>query len=232
MHFPINRLKLVEAASGLLLIAFLLTNCKKEYSYEGDTAEFSLLNTNGSCTNLVISGYYIKGSALGSSNTVQLQAYVTTAGRFSLQTNSRNGFLFSGTGSFSDTGIQTLTLTAAGKPDSTGDFIFIPELAASCAFSISVAGQQVPQTGYTIAGAPNACSNVQVAGEYQMNKILTGSNTIIINVNVFSTGDYIIQTDTLDGISFYAAGHFNQTGNQTVTLMGSGTPVLPQNLQF
>jgi hypothetical protein len=232
MHFPINRLKLVEAATGLLLIAFLLTNCKKDYSYEGGTAEFSLLNTNGSCTNPVISGDFIKGSALASSNTVQLQAYVTTAGRFSLQTNSRNGFLFSGTGSFSDTGIQTLTLTAGGRPDSNGDFIFIPELAASCAFPVSVAGEQVPQTGYTIAGAPNACSNVQVAGEYQVNRILTGSNTIIINVNVFSTGDYIIQTDTLDGISFYAAGHFNQTGNQTVTLTGSGTPVLPQNLQF
>ncbi len=232
MHFSINRLKLVEAAAGVLLIAFLLTNCKKEYSYEGGTAEFSLLNSNGSCLNPVISGDYIKGSALGASNTVQLQAYVTTAGRFSLQTNSRNGFLFSGTGSFSDTGIQILTLTAAGKPDSTGDFIFIPELATSCAFSVSVTGEQDAQTGYTIAGAPNACSNVQVAGVYQKNKILTDSNTVVVNVNVFSAGDYIIQTDTLDGISFYSAGHFNQTGSQTMTLTGSGTPVLPQNLQF
>jgi hypothetical protein len=232
MHFSVTRLKLVEAASVLLLIAFLLTNCKKEYSYEGGTAEFSLLNANGSCTNPVLSGNYIKGSALGSSNTVQLQTYVITTGRFSLQTNSRNGFLFSATGSFSDTGIQTLTLTASGKPDSTGDFMFIPELAASCVFPVSVTGQQVPGTGYTIAGAPNACSNVQVAGEYQINKILTGSNTVVVNVNVFNTGDYIIQTDTLDGISFYAAGHFNQTGNQIVTLTGSGTPLLVQNLQF
>jgi hypothetical protein len=232
MHCSITRLKLVEAASGLLLIAFLLMNCKKDYSYEGGTADFSLLNTNGSCSNPVISGDYTKGSALGASNIVQLQVYVTTAGRFSLQTNSRNGFLFSVTGSFSDTGIQTLTLTATGKPDSTGDFIFIPELAVSCAFPVSVSGQQVPETGYTIAGAPNACSNVQVSGEYQIKKILTGTNTIVVNVNVLSTGDYIIQTDTLDGISFYAAGHFNLTGNQTVTLTGSGTPLLPQYLQF
>lgn len=225
-------LKLVVAVAGLLLIAFLFTNCKKEYSYEGGTAEFNLLNTNGSCTASVVSGDYVKGSALSASNSVQLQAYVTTAGRFNLQTNSRNGFLFSATGSFSDTGIQIITLTASGKPDSAGDFIFIPEVAVSCSFSVSVTGQQVPQTGYTIAGAPNACSNVQLSGVYQINQILTGSNTVVVNVNVFNPGDYIIQTNTLDGISFYAAGHFSQTGNQTVTLTGSGTPVLPQNLQF
>jgi hypothetical protein len=76
MHFSITRVKLVEAAAGLLLIAFLLTNCKKEYSYEGGTAEFSLLDTNGSCSNPVLSGDYIKGSALGSSNTEIGRAHV------------------------------------------------------------------------------------------------------------------------------------------------------------
>jgi hypothetical protein len=232
MHYSMTNLKLVEAAAGLLLIAFLHTKCKKEYSFEGGTAEFTLLNVNGSCVNPVISGDYIIGSALGSSNTVQLQVDVTTTGEYSLQTNSRSGFLFSTTGSFSDTGIQTLTLTATGKPDSTGDFIFIPEIAATCGFSVSVTGQQVPQTGYTIVGAPNACSNVQVSGNYQKGQLLTGSNTVMVYVNVVSPGDYTIQSDTLDGISFYASGHFNQPGNQIVTLTGSGTPVLPQNLQF
>lgn len=231
MRFAITSLKFAEAAAGLLLITLPFTNCKKDYSYEGGTAEFSLLNTSGSCTNPVISGDYVKGSALSASNTVQLQAYVTSAGRFNLQTNSRNGFLFSAAGSFSDTGMQIITLAANGKPDSAGDFIFTPELALSCSFSVSVSGKEVPQTGYTIAGAPNACSNVQVAGEYQINKILTVSNTIVVSVNVFSAGDYIIRSDTVDGISFYGAGHFSQTGSQTVTLVGSGSPVLPQDIQ-
>jgi hypothetical protein len=73
---------------------------------------------------------------------------------------------------------------------------------------------------------------LQVLGVYQVNKILTNSNIVVANVNVINTGNYIIQTDTLDGISFYAAGHFNQAGIQTVTLTGSGIPVLPQDLQF
>jgi hypothetical protein len=225
-------LKAAGAVAGFLFFAFLLTTCKKEYSYEGGTAVFSFLNTSGSCSNPVISGDYIIGSTLGTSNTVQLQVDVTTAGRFNLQTNSRSGFLFSSTGSFSDTGVQTVILTATGRPDSTGNFLFIPELAETCAFSVEVTGQQVQGDGYSIIGAPNACSNVLVSGLYQKDKLLTDFNTVVINVNVTRPGDYIIYSDTLDGISFYASGHFTQMGDQVVTLNGSGTPVLPQNLQF
>ena len=232
MHYSLTILKLVRAAAGLMLTAFLLTNCKKEYSYEGGTAEFSLLNVNGSCVNPVLSGDYIIGSAPGPSNTVQLQVDVTTAGKFTLQTNTRSGFLFSKAGSFSDTGVQTLTLTATGKPDSTGDFIFIPELPSTCAFSVSVTGQQAPDADYSIVGAPNACSNVQVSGTYQKDQLLTGSNMVVVNANVISPGNYIIQTDSQDGIRFYASGYFNQPGNQTVTLTGSGIPVLPGEFQF
>ncbi len=228
----IKNLKVAGAVAGFLLFAFLLTNCKKEYSYEGGTAVFSLLNVNDSCVNPVLLGDYIIGSALGSANTVQLQVDVTITGRFSLQTNSRNGFQFSSSGSFSDTGVQTVTLTASGRPDSTGSFIFIPELAATCVFTVEVTGQQVQEADYTIIGAPNACTNAQVLGVYQKDKPLVASNKVVVNVNVVNPGDYVIHTDTLDGISFYASGHFTQTGNQTVTLTGSGTPLLAQNLGF
>lgn len=232
MYHSIKTIKFTTAIAGLLVIGFLLASCKKEYSYEGGTAVFTLLNLNGKCTNPVVSGDYNIGSNLGSSNTVQLQVDVTATGKFSLQTNSQNGFQFSTSGSLSDTGVQMITLTATGKPIADGIFSFIPELALSCSFNIETTGQQVQLADYTIAGAPNACSNIQVLGVYQKDKLLTASNILVVNVNVFSPGNYIIFTDTLDGISFYAAGQFTQAGNQTVTLLGSGTPVLPQNLQF
>lgn len=232
MHYSIKTLRLVEVAAGLLLIAFLLTKCKKEYSYEDGTAEFSVLGLNGHCLNPLVSGQYIAGSPLSSSNKVQLSVYVTTTGKFNLQTNSGNGFLFSNTGSFSDTGVQTITLVASGKPDSVGDFNFIPDLASTCAFVVSVTGQQTPEADYTINGAPNSCSNIQVLGSYQKDQLLTDSNIIVVSAKVNSPGNYTIQTDTLDGFSFYATGYFSQSGNQTVTLKGSGTALLVGNYQF
>ncbi len=225
-------LKSVGAFAGFFLMIILVTNCKKEYSYEGGTAVFSLLNVNGSCADPVISGSYLIGSTLNTSNTVRLQVDVTNPGRFSMQTNSRSGFLFSTVGSFSDTGVQTITLTATGKPDSIGNFLFEPELASSCVFPVEVTGQQVLQAEYSIGGAPNSCTNVQVAGDYQKDKPLTSNNTITVSVNVVSPGEYTIHTDTLDGISFSASGHFSQPGDQLVTLAGSGTPLTPQNLRF
>jgi len=223
--------KAVTAGTGLLIFVLLFTGCIKEYSYEGGTAVFTLLNVNGSCTDPVLSGNYFLGTALSPSNTVQLQVDVTNTGKFSFQTNSRSGFRYSVSGSFADTGVQTVILTAYGIPDSLGNFLFIPELPSSCAFNVEVT---VPAAiaDYTLTGSPNACSNVQVMGTYQKDRILDGFNNVVVNVDVTNPGDYAIHTDTLDGISFSATGHFTQAGAQQVTLLGSGTPVTPQNLQF
>jgi hypothetical protein len=232
MHHSIKTIRIILTVSGFLYLALLFTNCKKEYSYEGGTAVFNLLSLNGHCADPLVSGNYVAGATLGSSNTVQLQANVTATGKFSLQTNSQNGFQFSASGSLSDTGLQTITLNATGRPTTTGIFSFTTDPAPGCAFNVEVTGPQIQESDYSFAGAPNACTNVQVLGQYQKDKTLTASNIVVANVNVTTPGDYVIKTDTLDGISFYAAGHFSQAGNQAVTLSGTGTPVLPQNLQF
>jgi hypothetical protein len=225
-------LKNAAAWMGFLTIVLLVSQCKKEYSYEGGTAIFSLLSANGSCTNPVLSGNYIAGTPLGSSNSVTLPVYVTNPGRYSLQTNSRAGLLFSTSGSFADTGIQTVTLPATGKPDSIGNFLFMPEMAGSCAFPVEVTGQQVINADFTLAGAPNSCTNTILKGDYIENKPLTSGNTVTVNVHVNSPGNYSLQTDVQDGISFSASGYFNQAGDQQVTLAGNGTPATPMNLHF
>jgi hypothetical protein len=225
-------LKTVVVEAGLLLTVLLFSNCKKEYSYEGGVAEFSMLAANGSCADPVLSGDYILGSSLNLDNTVQLQVNVTVPGRFSLKTNSRSGFLFSASGSLSDTGVQTIILTGSGKPDSIGNFIFSPELPLSCVFPVEVTTQHVQLAGYTLVGAPNACTNIQLTGDYTQGEPLTSSHTVAVNVNVTSPGDYSMHTDTLDGISFSASGHFSNSGIQVVTMTGMGTPLKPQNLNF
>jgi hypothetical protein len=53
---------------------------------------------------------------------------------------------------------------------------------------------------------------------------LTGANTVVLNVNVSTTGTYSITTAAVNGIQFAGTGTFSATGPQTVTLTGSGTP--------
>ena len=223
--------RITGICAGVLLIFLLFSKCKKEYSYEGGTAVFSMVNNGGSCA-AGLSGSYNFGVPLNNTNTVQLQVDVTTPGMFSLQTNTSGGILFSTSGSFADTGIQTITLTGSGTPDSVGDYIFTPEIPASCNFIVPVNKKPVIFANYSLTGTPGQCTNAQVNGQYFIDMALTVKNYVVLNVDVSSTGDYTIHTDTLNGIYFSASGTFTNTGPQTVTLTGSGTPVNARNLVF
>ena len=223
--------RLPGACAGFFLTMLLFIHCKKEYSYEGGIATFTVLNSGGNCASSLAGNYYT-GVALGPSNTVQLQIDVTHPGKFSLQTNSAGGMLFSTSGSLSDTGIQTLTLTGNGIPSTTGDFSFMPGVTSSCDFVVTVTDKQVIASEYTLTGAPNACENAQVNGQYFTGKDLTPENFVAIYVDVAVPGDYIIHSETLNGISFSASGTFTKTGRQIINLMGSGNPVEAGHLDF
>ena len=217
--------------AGVLMILLLFIKCKKEYSYEGGTAIFSMVNQGGSCLGK-LSGNYYSAIPLSDSNFVQLQVEVTTPGRFSLQTNTRAGILFSTSGSFADTGLQTILLTGIGTPDSIGDFSFTPEIPGTCSFTVTINAKQAELADYSLSGSPNQCANTLVLGQYLTGTALTGANTVVLNVDVISPGYYSIGTDTLNGIYFFASGNFTKSGSTTVTMAGLGTPTNAQNLVF
>jgi len=223
--------RVAGARAGFFLIMLFFIQCKKEYSYEGGVADFTIVGVGGNCTS-TLSGSYHTGVALNQSNTVQLQVDVISAGKFSLQTNSIDGMFFSTSGSFSDTGIQTLTLAGNGIPAKPGDFSFTPGLPPACDFIVTVTDSQAVVSNYTLTGAPNACENFQVNGQYTIGKDLTPENFVAINVNVGALGDYAIHTETQNGISFSASGTFTKTGPQIINLMGSGNPAQPGHLIF
>jgi hypothetical protein len=227
-----NIVSVILASSGILIYVILGSNCKKEYSYEGGTAVFSMNNISGSCGGSMVKGNYYTGTILDPSNTVQLQVYVTDIGKYTLQTNTRAGFQFSAAGRFTDTGVQAIILSGTGSPDTTGIFPFTPGLPESCSFLVPVTQKQTLKAIYALAGAPNQCSNTQVNGSFSPGKALTISNFVLIYVNVTSAGDYTISTDTLEGISFSGSGSFTKTGVQPVTLYGSGTPANAGDLVF
>lgn len=85
-------------------------------------------------------GTYSQGAALASSNTVTVQVNVTTAGTWSASTNTANGFYFSGAGTFTVTGIQSVTLAGSGTPAAAGVHGFTVTAGSStCAFQVTTA---------------------------------------------------------------------------------------------
>ena len=56
--------------------------------------------------------------------------------------------------------------------------------------------------------------------------------TIILVANVTTVGTYNIFTNTINGVTFSAAGTFGAVGNQTVTLTPNGTPSLAGNYMW
>ena len=207
------------------------TTCSKEYSNEGGpkkyTAVYTLVGAGGNCSGSVLSGNYYTGKALTSANTVQLQVNVTTAGSYSISTNTTDGFQFAVSGNFVSTGIQTVTLTASGTPSGTGVFVFSAKAGTGCDFTVLVNTEPA-----IMASLTTDCQRIQVNGRPNAGTKLTSAENIAIDVTVTAIGAYNISTDTLDGIYFAASGTFGTTGNKSVTLNGFGTPTLARNLIF
>lgn len=181
----------------------------------------TLGGAGSACTPSAVNGTYSSGTPLTAANTVDVQVNVTTAGTFSITTNTVAGFSFAFNGVLSTTGVQNVTLVGTGTPTATGPQNFIVTLGTgTCTFTVNVTG---PGTG-TLGGAPTACTPSTVNGTYTVNTALTAANTVDIQVNVLTTGSFTITTNTVTGFSFAFTGPLTTTGVQNVTLTGTGTP--------
>ncbi len=187
-------------------------------------AVYTLEATAGNCGGAVVNGSYATGLDLNFTNTVTLSVNVTTIGTYTI-TTAKNGMTFSGSGAFTTTGVQTITLNGTGIPTVSGDNI-VPVTAgtSTCNFTVKVGA---PAVG-TFGGAGGACTGTVVNGTYTVGTPLVGTtNTIDIPVNVTTPGVFSISTNIVGGISFSASGTFSTTGNVVVTLNGVGTPTAP-----
>lgn len=77
----------------------------------------------------------------------------------------------------------------------------------------------------TLLDSSGVCNPSLVSGNYNKNVALGGSNTIDLSVNVTTPGSYRIYTDTVNGMSFEGVGYFDNTGNYSIRLGGSGVPL-------
>ena len=92
----------------------------------------------GACTPSTVNGIYTAGVVLSAANTVQVQINATTAGTYTISTNSVTGFSFSGNGS-AVLGTQLITLNGSGTPTTAGAQTFTVTFGAStCTFVVNV----------------------------------------------------------------------------------------------
>ena len=214
-----------------LFVLVLFMSCQKEYSYEGGPqASYIIEGSPANCSPVLLSGFYIVGTPTGTGNTLQVTVQVTTAGNYTIFTLPTDGISFSASGNFATTGTQVVTLQCSGTPDSDGSFTIKIPGTNGCYFTLNVL-KKAPAS-YTLTGYPNDCSNPKIAGTFAAGAKIDATNSITIGVIVNTPGDYTIRTDTINGISFSATGHFNTSGPQTVILNGNGTPGDPGLLFF
>jgi hypothetical protein len=84
----------------------------------------------------------------------------------------------------------------------------------------------------TLKDSLGDCQPIVINGKYVADTALTSNNYVTVQVNVVTTGKYVISTDIQNGYSFYDSGYFAKTGPQPVTLKGSGKPIQAATSSF
>lgn len=221
---------ITSPANGLMIFN-TTTNCLNYYdtgvlkwlSLCGtfDPAQFDLL----SCDPPVgASGTYTEGIALGTNNTYTLVLNITEIGTYQIILTTTNGYSFSKSGVFTETGNQTVVLSGQGVP-STGpqtDTVSVMfngiAVTPSCTLpTISVAGSA---TTFTVD-----CSTATLNGDYYTAVALNGTNYIDVPITSVTTpGEAVLETPMINGIRF-SSGSVNITASTTsIRLYGQGTP--------
>lgn len=118
----------------------LIVSCQKEVSFEqGKSSRGSLQNSSGDCLPKTIAGIYTSSKALLDSNYIEVTVDVTQTGRYSIFTDTLNGYSFKASGNFTMTGANTVRLKGSGTPASTGTDNFTVFFDSSfCNVSVTV----------------------------------------------------------------------------------------------
>jgi hypothetical protein len=215
-----------------LFCAFVIFACQKELSLEKQLPSIGSLKseTTGECLPKTLAGTYKVGAGLGDTNFIEVEVNVTQTGSYLIYTDTINGYSFKAEGNFSNSGSNTVKLAGSGTPLVAGfdDFTVFYD-TSSCFVTIEATADLTTEplnpAVFTLAGAPGACGNFQVAGSYAKGVALISANTASMNVNVTSPGSYTVTTNTVNGYTFSGSGTL-ASGTQTITLIGSGTPAV------
>lgn len=83
----------------------------------------------------------------------------------------------------------------------------------------------------TLKDSLGNCQSIVVKGKVNADTVFTDSNYLIVKVNITTSGQYKIFSDTVNGIWFLDTGYV-AAGTQTLKIRGYGKPILPINANF
>lgn len=112
-------------------------------------------------------------------------------------------------------------------------FLFFAALLTACEkeYSLENGGFSMTARG-TLLDSSGNCKQIAIKGTYTVDANLTASNQLDVNVSFITTGKYIIESDTINGMWFRDSGFVLQTGAKTVSVRGFGKPLLPKTSVF
>ncbi len=222
-------MKIFKRLIVFISIVSAFVACQKQIDFDANGLSTGTLKKDGTgnCKPSTINGIYQKDTALTADNFIDVNVDVTTVGTYTIKSDTVNGFSFKGTGTLGVVGNNVVRLYGSGKPLASGISTFTVQYGTSiCIIDVTVIGPGGGAAIYTLGGAPGACSGFTLgSGSYVAGQILVAANTVLTNVNVTQAGTYDLGTDTVNGIYFRSAGVFTTAGVQSITLVGTGTPI-------
>ena len=212
------------------------SNCSFTITYtaSGSAAVYTLSGAPGSCTPATVHGTYTAGTALTTANNIDVQVNVITPGSYTLSTDLQNGMRFTSSGTFSSTGLKTVTLLPApGSNPITGNITttMTPQIGTSaCTFDIPVVAPsdrvytfKIGTTTYT-----GPCSGALLGSVPDAMSITGGSGANLFSLTLNNqTG--AVTTGAYSGTSLagkYASLQYSE-GIPTPTFILIGDPNLP-----
>lgn len=183
----------------------------------------SLWDTSGNCLPDSVHGTFYNGITAGSDTAyVDVQVNVTATGSYKIESSLQDGFLFSDSGFFTNTGLNTVRLKPLGTPIITGDFDFNISFDSSfCTFSVTVNDS----TGTGLGGVKDTTGT---GGD--TTQIQTGTWKYSANGATYSGLIDSASRDNSSGlITFIHAEGRGTTGDSTFSLDFSimGTSIVP-----
>jgi uncharacterized protein (TIGR02145 family) len=191
-------------------------------------------STNGSA---IISSFALGGSTgtithpvavSGVSQTITVN--VTKLGNYNISANTENnnGVTYSAIGTFTQLGVQDITLNASGTPISTGTYNYTINTSPNVTFSRNVISQSSNGIAVYTSWSPVSSSGSLFVGGPEF-----GANTQTIRANMLKSGTINISTNTVNGITFSAAANTSGFDNpNTLVLTASGTPTNPGTFDY